>query len=127
MTEERNERELRQEQSLVDLEQVLGDRGQLLGDRDQARIDHDQVRLDTDREHDDSEGSDAALMFDERQSRLDRTQATEDAQQEALDHSQTGRDGHQDAIDEQRAVHELPEADQPKPVDATKLQRDARD
>ncbi len=54
----------------------------------------------------------AARGFDDRQARIDRSQATEDIQQEALDHSQTGRDEHQESIDELRAEHHLPAARQ---------------
>ncbi|MDX6687871.1 MAG: hypothetical protein QOF86_3999 [Baekduia sp.] len=61
-----------------------------------------------------------------RQARLDRTQPTEDSQQESLDQAQTGRDTHQEGIDEQRAVHELPAAEQPKAVGASKLHHDAQ-
>ena len=118
-------RDLAQEQSLADLEQALGDREQLLGDRGQARGMRAQVRLDSEREHEDREDLSTAKLFDDRQARLDRDQATQDTQQEALDSSQTGRDVHQVALDELRKVHALPAAQQPEPPDDAQLQRES--
>ena len=82
------ERELGREQSLADLDQALGDREQLLGDRDQARVDQDQEKLDSDRAEDPAD-SGAALVFDDRQGRVDRAQAATNTQQQAIDHSQS--------------------------------------
>lgn len=119
------EQELGQEQSMADLEQVLGDREQLLGDREQARVDQDQAQLDSDRELNVAEDLSTARVLDDRQARLNRAQATQDTQQEAMDHSQTGRDVQQGAMDDLREVHGLPLSDQPRPQDASKLQRGA--
>jgi hypothetical protein len=120
-------RDLAQEQSLADLEQALGDREQLLGDRGQARGERAQVRLDVEREHEDREDLGTAKLFDDRQARLDRDQATQDAQQETLDSSQVGRDAHQEALDALRKVHGLPASQQPDPPDDAELQRNAEE
>jgi hypothetical protein len=117
--------DLAQEQSLADLEQALGDREQLLGDRGQARGERAQVRLDDEREDEDRDDLSSAKLFDARQARLDRDQATQDTQQEALDSAQIGRDVHQEAIDNLRKVHGLPLSQQPKPPGVAQLQRDA--
>ena len=119
------ERKLGQEQSLADLEQAFGNREQLLGDRAQAKVDEDQIQLDTDREEAHAGDSAAARVLDDRQSRVNRAQATQDTQQQALDGSQAGRDVQQHAMDDLREVHGLPLSEQPEPRTPSKLQRDA--
>ena len=118
-------RRLRQEQSLADLEQALGNREQLLGDRAQAKVDADQSRLDSDRDGGNATDLSAARVLDDRQSRVNRAQATQDTQQEALDGSQAGRDVQQQAMDDLREVRGLPLSEQPAPRIASQLQRDA--
>jgi hypothetical protein len=119
------ERKLGQEQSVADLEQALGNREQLLGDRAQAKVDEDQTQLDTDREEANAGDSTTARVLDDRQARVNRAQATQDAQQQALDGSQAGRDAQQGAMDDLREVQGLPLSEQPEPRTASKLQRDA--
>ena len=119
------ERKLGQEQSLADLEQALGNREQLLGDRAQVEVDRAQAQLDRDRETEGAGDSSAARVLDDRQARVNRTQATQDTQQQALDSSQAGRDVQQGAMDELREVHGRPLSEQPQPRTASKLQRDA--
>lgn len=118
-------RKLKQEQSLADLEQALGDREQILGDRAQDRVDLDQSQLDSDRDAEDAADPTAARVFDDRQARVTRAQATRDTEQVALDGSQAGRDAQQGAMDELREVHELPLSEQPTPWTASKLEHDA--
>lgn len=118
------ERKLGQEQSIADLEQAFGNREQLLGDRAQAMVDADQTQLDVDREAGDAADPGAARNLDDRQSRVNRAQATQDAQQQALDGSQADRDVQQGAMDDLRDVQGLPLSEQPAPWTASKLQRD---